>query len=48
MTAIFVLVVLDVFGMATTGLVGPYVSAENQNVSSVNVKGADILYNLTI
>lgn len=48
MTAIFVLVGLDVFGMATTSLVGPYVSAENQNVSSVNVTSTDILYNLTI
>ena len=48
MTAIFVLVGSDVFGMATTSLVGQYASAENQNVSSVNVKSADILYNLTI
>jgi hypothetical protein len=48
MTAIFGLVGSDVFGMATTSLVGPYASAENQNVSSVKVKSADILYNLTI
>jgi hypothetical protein len=32
MTAIFVLVGLDVFGMATTSLAGPYASAENQNL----------------
>ena len=51
MTAILVLVVgLNVLAITTTSLIGPYASAENQNVSSVNVTSADTnaLYNLTI
>jgi len=34
--------------MPTTSLIGSNASAENQNVSSVNVTSLDILYNLTI
>jgi hypothetical protein len=34
--------------ITTTSLIGQYASAENQNVSSVNVTSVDILYNLTI
>jgi hypothetical protein len=48
MTAIFGFVGLDVLVIATTSLIGPYASVRNQNVSSVNVTSADILYNLTI
>jgi hypothetical protein len=47
MTAILVLVGLDVLAITTTSLIGLYAS-ENLNVSSVNVTRADILYNLTI
>jgi hypothetical protein len=50
MTAILVLVGLVVLAIATTSLIGPYASPENQNVSSINVTSADtnVLYNLTI
>jgi hypothetical protein len=50
MIASLVLVGLAVLAMTTTSLIGPYVSAENQNTSSVNVTSGDtnVLYNLTI
>jgi hypothetical protein len=50
MIASLVLVGLAVLAMTTTSLIGPYVSTENQNTSSVNVTSGDtnVLYNLTI
>ena len=41
MTAILVLVGLDVLAITTTRLIGQYASAKNQNVSSINVTNAD-------